>query len=70
LGGNNVVAGMKIALAEINKMGGVLGRPLELIIEDGKAAPVESVKAVQKLISRDKVPAIIGCWAGSVSYFV
>ena len=67
LGGNNVVAGMKIALAQINAKGGVLGRPLKLIIEDGKADPVESVKAVQKLISRDKVPAIIGCWASSAT---
>jgi len=67
LGGKNVVAGMKIALEKVNASGGVLGRPLELIIEDGKADPVESVNAVEKLIRRDKVPAIIGCWASSAT---
>jgi len=68
LDGNNVVSGMKIALEQINAKGGVLGgRPLKLIIEDGKADPVESVNAIQKLITRDKVPAIMGCWASSAT---
>ena len=67
LGGKNVVSGMKIALNKINAEGGVLGKPLKLQIEDGKADPVESVKAVEKLIRRDKVPAIIGCWASSAT---
>ena len=67
LGGKNVTAGMQIALKRVNGAGGVLGRPLKLIIEDGKADPVESVNAVEKLIRRDKVPAIIGCWASSAT---
>ena len=67
LGGKNVAAGMKIALEKVNASGGVLGRPFELIIEDGKADPVESVNAIEKLIRRDKVPAIIGCWASSAT---
>jgi branched-chain amino acid transport system substrate-binding protein len=67
LGGKNVVAGMKIGLEKINASGGVLGRPFDLIIEDGKADPVESVNAIEKLIRRDKVPAIIGCWASSAT---
>ena len=66
--GLNVVAGLKIGVERINSEGGVLGgRPLKLIIEDGKADPVESVNAVQKLITRDRVPAIIGCWASSAT---
>jgi len=68
LDGISVVDGIKIATEEINKAGGVLkGRPIEMIIEDGKADPVESVNAVQKLINRDKVAAIIGCWASSAT---
>jgi branched-chain amino acid transport system substrate-binding protein len=38
-----------------------------VVIEDGKGDPVESVNAVEKLIRRDKVPAIIGCWASSAT---
>jgi branched-chain amino acid transport system substrate-binding protein len=67
LGGKNVVAGMKIALEKVNASGGVLGRSFELIMEDGKADPVESVNAIEKLIRRDKVPALIGCWASSAT---
>jgi branched-chain amino acid transport system substrate-binding protein len=67
LGGKNVVAGMKIALERIKSSGGILGRPFELVIEDGKADPVESVNAIEKLLRRDKVPAIIGCWASSAT---
>ena len=67
LGGKNVVAGMKIALERIKSSGGILGRPFELVIEDGKAEPIESVNAIEKLLHRDKVPAIIGCWASSAT---
>jgi len=71
LDGNNVVSGMTIALDKINAAGGVLGgRPLKLIAEDGKADPVESVNAAQKLINRDRVPAILGCWASSATLAV
>jgi branched-chain amino acid transport system substrate-binding protein len=65
--GLSVVNGIKIAMDRINRAGGVLGRPVQVIIEDGKGDPVESVNAVEKLIRRDKVPAIIGCWASSAT---
>ena len=65
--GLSVVNGIKIAMEKINAAGGVLGRPIQVTIEDGKGDPVESVNAVEKLIRRDKVPAIIGCWASSAT---
>ncbi len=65
--GLSVVQGIKIALEKVNAGGGVLGRPISATIEDGKGDPVESVNAVEKLIRRDKVPAIIGCWASSAT---
>ncbi|MCX5907322.1 MAG: ABC transporter substrate-binding protein [Deltaproteobacteria bacterium] len=65
--GMSVVYGIKIAMERINAEGGVLGRPIQMAIEDGKGDPVESVNAVEKLIRRDKVPAIIGCWASSAT---
>ena len=65
--GMSVVSGIKIATEKINSGGGVLGRPIQVVIEDGKGDPVESVNAVEKLIRRDKVPAIIGCWASSAT---
>src|SRR5882762_10019002 len=52
--------GVVLALEEINAAGGVLGRPLELTTEDNQTKPGESATVVKKLISRDKVVALIG----------
>ncbi|MBC7365433.1 MAG: ABC transporter substrate-binding protein [Undibacterium sp.] len=52
--------GVVLALEEINAAGGVLGRPLELAYEDNQTKSGESATAVKKLLSRDKVVALIG----------
>jgi branched-chain amino acid transport system substrate-binding protein len=44
----------------INDAGGVLGRPLELVIEDTQGVPEKARAAVEKLITRDKVVAVTG----------
>jgi len=52
--------GVTLAIEEINAAGGVLGRPLELFYEDNQTKPGESATAAKKLISRNKVVALIG----------
>ncbi|MEJ1972413.1 MAG: ABC transporter substrate-binding protein [Lacunisphaera sp.] len=52
--------GVVMAIEEINAAGGVLGRPLELAYEDNQTKAGESATAAKKLISRDKVIALIG----------
>jgi branched-chain amino acid transport system substrate-binding protein len=52
--------GILLAVEEINAKGGVLGRPLEYLVEDIQSKPGESATAVKKLISRDKVVAMFG----------
>jgi branched-chain amino acid transport system substrate-binding protein len=52
--------GVEMAVAEVNKAGGINGRPVELIVEDEKDSPAAAVNAVQKLINVDKVVAIVG----------
>jgi len=52
--------GVVLAIEQINAAGGVLGRPLELAYEDNQTKAGESATAVKKLISRDKVIALIG----------
>ena len=59
--------GTVLAIENINAAGGVLGRKLELISEDTQSKPGESGTAVRKLISRDKVVAILGEVASSRS---
>ena len=51
--------GVKLAAEEINAAGGVLGRKVELVIEDSVNPQTASAKA-ERLIERDKVAMIIG----------
>lgn len=51
--------GIKLAVDEINAVGGYLGRPLELVIKDDTANPDEGRKVSQDLL-REKVVATIG----------
>jgi branched-chain amino acid transport system substrate-binding protein len=65
--GNFVRMGAEIARDWANAKGGVLGRKIELIIEDNKSDPKEAASAAEKLIVRDKVPAIMGAWGSSMT---
>ena len=59
--------GVLLAIEEINAHGGVLGRPLAYLVEDIQSKPGESATAVKKLVSRDKVVAVIGANASANS---
>jgi len=58
--GQTVNKGTILAIEEANAAGGVLGRKLELITEDDQSKPGVSATVVKKLISREKVVAILG----------
>ena len=51
---------LEMAVEEINAKGGIDGHPLQVIIYDTEGDPTKAVLAVNKLISRDQVIAIIG----------
>lgn len=59
--------GTVLAVETLNAAGGVLGRKLQLITEDTQSKAGESGTAVRKLITRDKVVAILGEVASSRS---
>jgi branched-chain amino acid transport system substrate-binding protein len=65
--GNYVRMGAEIGRDWINARGGVLGRKVELLIEDNKSDPKEAATAAEKLIVRDKVPVIVGAWGSSMT---
>ncbi len=65
--GNYIRMGAEIARDWINGKGGVNGRKVELVIEDNKSDPKEAASAAEKLIVRDKVPAIMGAWGSSMT---
>lgn len=58
--GRSAHNGTVLAVEDINAAGGVLGRKLELITEDNQSKEGETATAVKKLISRDKVIAVLG----------
>lgn len=68
--GTYVVNGAKIAADEINAKGGVLGKKLELVIEDNKSNPTEAAAVAEKLITRDKTPVMMGAWGSSLTLAV
>jgi len=59
--------GTLLAVEEANAAGGVLGKKLQLVTEDNQSKAGESATIVKKLISRDKVVAILGEVASSRS---
>jgi branched-chain amino acid transport system substrate-binding protein len=59
--------GLKLAIDEINAAGGVNGRPLKLITYDDQGKAQEAATVVTRLITQDKVVAIIGEVASSRS---
>jgi len=57
--GQSAMAGIQLATNEINDVGGINGRKIELVVEDDKASAQDSVGAFNKLINIDRVAAII-----------
>ncbi|MDP2641863.1 MAG: ABC transporter substrate-binding protein [bacterium] len=51
---------LRMAVEEVNATGGVDGRLMELIVEDGKCSGASGTSAAQKLVNVDGVKAIIG----------
>src|SRR5512132_185666 len=68
--GTYVVNGAKIAADEINAKGGILGKKIELVIEDNKSNPTEAAAVAEKLITADKVPVMMGAWGSSLTLAV
>lgn len=61
----SLVDAEKMAIDEINAAGGVMGRKIEPIIEDGASDWPTFAEKTRKLLERDKVAAIIGCYTSA-----
>jgi urea transport system substrate-binding protein len=55
----------KLAIEQINAMGGVLGRKIEFIQEDGASDWPTFAEKAKKLLVEDKVAAVFGCWTSA-----
>jgi urea transport system substrate-binding protein len=61
----SVVDAEQLAIEEINKAGGVLGKQIEAIVEDGNSDWPTFAEKAKKLIDQDKVATVFGCWTSA-----
>ncbi|MUH01647.1 urea ABC transporter substrate-binding protein [Scytonema sp. UIC 10036] len=61
----SVVDAEKLAIKEINATGGVLGKQIEAIVEDGASNWDTFREKATKLIDQDKVSVVFGCWTSA-----
>jgi urea transport system substrate-binding protein len=55
----------KLAIAQINALGGVLGRQIKVIQEDGASDWPTFAEKARKLLVNDKVASVMGCWTSA-----
>jgi urea transport system substrate-binding protein len=55
----------KLAIKQINESGGILGRQIEIIQEDGASDWPTFAEKSRKLLVQDKVAAVFGCWTSA-----
>ncbi len=60
-----VIDATLLAIDEINQKGGVLGRPVVAIVEDGESDAATFAARAEKLIVQDKVCTVFGCWTSA-----
>ncbi|HET9943773.1 MAG TPA: ABC transporter substrate-binding protein, partial [Terriglobia bacterium] len=63
--GSSTKNGIDIAVDEINAAGGILGKKVRVIVEDDQGRPEEAQIVVTKLITKDRVVAVLGEVASS-----
>ena len=55
----------KLAIEQINAQGGILGRKIEFIQEDGASDWPTFAEKAKKLLVQDKVASVMGCWTSA-----
>ena len=58
--GQSTMKGIQLAVAQANQSGGVIGKQIRLIMEDDQGKPEEAQTVVTKLVTKDRVVAVIG----------
>jgi ABC-type branched-subunit amino acid transport system substrate-binding protein len=65
--GPRMLKAMQAVASDINAAGGLMGRKIELVVEDDETNPEAAVRAAHKLVNVNKVPVIMGTWASAVT---
>src|SRR6266545_2735417 len=59
--------GYDVCADEVNGKGGLLGRKIEFVLYDDQSAPATAVKLYEKLITEDKVDAVMGPYSSPIT---
>ena len=65
--GQNQLRGYQLCVKHANEKGGVLGRKLELVTDDDQSQAPVAVRIYEKLITQDKVDAILGPYSSPIT---
>jgi branched-chain amino acid transport system substrate-binding protein len=65
--GQNQLRGYRLCVKHTNEKGGVLGRKIELVVEDDQSQPATAARIYEKLITQDRVDAILGPYASPIT---
>jgi hypothetical protein len=65
--GRDTLTAIKMAVDEVNKKGGVLGRKLEFVSADETENPETGINAIRKLVADEKVDVLIGGYTSGVT---
>jgi urea transport system substrate-binding protein len=57
-----LVDAARLAVGEINAAGGLLGRPVEIVVADGRSDDTVFAAEAERLIAAEKVDALFACW--------
>ena len=65
--GQSLHRGYQLCVKHTNDKGGVLGRRLELVVEDDQSQPATAARIYEKLITQDRVDAILGPYSSPIT---
>ena len=65
--GNYMHEGYKLCAKELNAKGGLLGRKVEFVVYDDQSMPATGVRLYEKLITEDKVDAVMGPYSSPIT---
>ena len=65
-GGKTALVGIQMAVDRINKLGGINGRPVDLVVGDDQSKPDIGRRAVEKLVVEDNIDAHVGGFLSNI----
>ena len=65
-GGKTSLVGVQMAVDRINKSGGIMGRPVELVVGDDESKPDVGRRAVEKMATEDQIDAHVGGFLSNI----